>query len=97
MGTKQLNSQQQTKPKSARGSLDKNGQAFLDIIDKGLCSTCTVLSGGTRTVFEDGSHAGPAQGVYIHHVISIGMHSRAIPVLRGKLESVAHGPISEEC
>lgn len=65
---------QQPKPKSALGSLDTNGQAFLEIISDGLCSNCTVLAGGTRLVFEDDTLAGPAQGVYVHHIISIGTY-----------------------
>jgi len=67
-----LAGKEQPKPKSSLiGSLDPAGQAFLEIISDGLCSNCTVLSGGTRTVFEDGTVAGPAQGIYIHHIISI--------------------------
>jgi len=61
----------QPKPKSLFPSLDPSGQGFLEIISDGLCSKCTVLTGGTRLVFEDGTAAGPSKGVYIHHIISI--------------------------
>jgi len=61
----------QPKPKTMMPSLDPTGQAFLEVISDGLCSKCTVLAGGTRLVFEDGTAAGPASGVYIHHIISI--------------------------
>lgn len=52
------------------GSLDPNGQAFVELISEGLCRNCTVLAGKTRITFEDGTEAGPPQGIYIHHVIS---------------------------
>jgi hypothetical protein len=50
-------------------SLDPNGQTFVDVIADGLCKNCTVLSGRTDITFEDGSVAGPLQGIYIHHII----------------------------
>ena len=70
--------EKQTKPKTLVNSLDPTGQAFMDIITDGLCTNCTILTGGTRTVFEDGSDAGPPQGVYIHRVISIGTFMNSV-------------------
>jgi len=51
-------------------SLDPTGQAFVDIISEGLCTDCTVLIGKTAIEFEDGTEAGPAQGVYVHHIVN---------------------------
>jgi hypothetical protein len=52
------------------GSLDPNGQGFAELISEGLCTNCTVLAGKTMITFEDGSEAGPRQGVYVHHVVN---------------------------
>lgn len=31
---------------------------------------CTVLAGKTALQFEDGKEAGPAQGIYVHHIVN---------------------------
>lgn len=36
----------------------------------GMCDNCTILAGKPGLVFEDGSVAGPSQGVYIHHILT---------------------------
>jgi hypothetical protein len=35
-----------------------------------LCSDCTVLTRKTALQFEDGKEAGPAQGIYVHHIVN---------------------------
>jgi hypothetical protein len=60
---------QQPRPQSTTDSLDPNGQLFMEVIKTGLCKNCTVLTAKTSLTFSDGSPAGPAQGIYIHHVL----------------------------
>lgn len=42
----------------------------MDVISEGLCSDCTVLAGKTSVRFEDGKEAGPASGIYVHHLVN---------------------------
>ncbi|TID25072.1 hypothetical protein E2P81_ATG04177 [Venturia nashicola] len=58
------------RPKSMSNSLDPKGQAFMEVITSGLCEDCTVLTGKNSIRFEDGKEAGPADGVYVHHILS---------------------------
>jgi hypothetical protein len=50
--------------------MDPNGEAVAAMIVDGLCSNCTILAGKPGLVFEDGSEAGPSQGIYLHHIVS---------------------------
>lgn len=52
-------------------SLDPHGQSSVGVISKALCSNCTILSGRTGLVFEDGKSATPADSVYVHHILSV--------------------------
>ena len=47
------------------------------MISEGLCSECTILAGQTGLAFEDGSRAGPDQGMYIHHILSVDLSKQA--------------------
>jgi hypothetical protein len=58
------------KPAGQSISLDPKGQGGIGIISKGLCSYCTVLAARWSLSYEDGKDATPANGVYIHHIIS---------------------------
>jgi len=58
--------------------VDPNGQAFVNLVQDGLCSECTILAGQIELVFEDGSHVGPDQGVYIHHILSVDISKQGI-------------------
>jgi hypothetical protein len=51
-------------------SMDPNGQAFMNTFSDSICKNCTILAARSAFAFEDGSDAGPAQGLYIHHVVS---------------------------
>lgn len=49
------------------------GQTFMLRIKKGFCNEgtgCTVYGGRIGIAFADGTPAGPASGVYIHHVLT---------------------------
>jgi hypothetical protein len=61
---------QQAKPESMFRSMDPNGQAFMNTFSDGMCKNCTILAAKSAFTFEDGSDAGPDQGIYIHHVVS---------------------------
>lgn len=51
--------------------MDDNGQGFFNLISNGFCEKdCTVLAGKTGLEFADGSEAGPAQGIQIHHILT---------------------------
>lgn len=50
--------------------MDENGQAGILTIKQGLCKDCTVLSGRWSLTYKDGKEATPADGVYIHHLVS---------------------------
>jgi hypothetical protein len=61
-----------------------SGQSFFLSIDKGFCngnSSCTVLAGKVGVMFEDGSEADPATGIYIHHVLTSNKQKKATPFL----------------
>jgi hypothetical protein len=49
--------------------MDPNGFLLSKMIDGGICSDCTVLSGKAEVTYEDGSPAGIDKGVYLHHVL----------------------------
>jgi hypothetical protein len=51
--------------------MDQQGQGFFNIISSGICEQdCTVIAGKSGLVFEDGTEAGPAQGIQIHHILT---------------------------
>lgn len=55
------------------GDSTLSGQTFMLNINKGFCNDegpCTVLAGKVGVMFEDGSEANPAKGIYIHHVLT---------------------------
>jgi len=61
----------QPKPPLGFVSMDEHGQGFFDIISSGICEKdCTVIAGKTGLAFEDGTEAGPAQGIQIHHILT---------------------------
>lgn len=51
-------------------SMDPDGQAGFGMLSQGMCTKCTVLSGRFVPRYEDGTPAGPDNGLYIHHVLS---------------------------
>jgi len=51
-------------------SMDPKGQGGILRAGAGMCSKCTLLSAHYRLVHPDGKEATPAEGVYIHHMIS---------------------------
>jgi hypothetical protein len=60
------------------GSLDPNGQAGLHIIKEGICKDCTVLSGLTGLVYEDGTVADATNGIYIHHILTSDISKKGV-------------------
>ena len=69
-------------------SVKPNGQAFVNLLQDGLCSKCTILAGHTGLVFEDGSLAGPDQGVHINHIFSVDVSKQSMmAVLSNDAES----------
>ncbi|KAF2404354.1 hypothetical protein EJ06DRAFT_518776 [Trichodelitschia bisporula] len=51
--------------------MDPNGWSTTKRLATGLCKDCTVLSGKTTVVFENGTRADLSKGVYLHHVIAM--------------------------
>lgn len=51
-------------------AMDPDGFAFVGQLAEGVCDDCTVLSGKFDLVFENGTHANIANGVYLHHLSS---------------------------
>jgi hypothetical protein len=51
-------------------AMDPDGFPFAKTLDGGLCTDCTMLAGKADVVFENGTRADIANGVYLHHVIS---------------------------
>jgi hypothetical protein len=51
-------------------AMDPDGFAFGKQLDGGFCTNCTVLAAKADVVFENGTRADIANGVYLHHVIS---------------------------
>jgi hypothetical protein len=50
--------------------MDPDGFPFGKTLDGGLCTDCTMLAGKADVVFENGTRADIANGVYLHHVVS---------------------------
>jgi len=68
------------------GGMDStlSGQSFMLNINKGFCNSnnsCTVLGGKIGAMFEDGTEADPATGIYIHHVLTFNKQKKATPFL----------------
>ncbi|KAF2669196.1 hypothetical protein BT63DRAFT_253692 [Microthyrium microscopicum] len=55
----------------AGGAMDPNGTPFNQPTTGGYCTDCTVLAAAMDIVFENGTRADIASGVYLHHVIGI--------------------------
>lgn len=51
-------------------AMDPDGFAFGRQLEGGFCTDCTILAGKVDVVFENGTRADVANGVYLHHVIS---------------------------
>jgi hypothetical protein len=69
--------------------MDRKGQSGIGFISKGLCKNCTLLSGRLLLRRKDGSLASPANGVYIHHILSFDMAKpRTNPIEGGVLGGV---------
>jgi hypothetical protein len=71
----------------AMGGMGDNtlgGQTFSLSINKGFCNDngpCTVYAGKLGVMFEDGTPATPAKGVYIHHVLTTDVSKKTEPFL----------------
>jgi hypothetical protein len=50
--------------------MDPNGQAGVVTIKDGICKGCSIVSARFSLSYENGTEAGPANGVYIHHFVS---------------------------
>jgi hypothetical protein len=50
--------------------MDPDGFAFAKQLEGGFCTDCTLLGAKVDIVFENGTRADIANGVYLHHVIS---------------------------
>jgi hypothetical protein len=71
----------------AMGGMGDNtlgGQTFALSINKGFCNDdgpCTVYAGKLGVMFEDGTPATPASGIYIHHVLTTDVNKKTDPFL----------------
>jgi hypothetical protein len=71
----------------AMGGMGDNtlgGQTFALSINKGFCNDdgpCTVYAGKLGVMFEDGTPATPASGIYIHHVLTTDVSKKTDPFL----------------
>jgi hypothetical protein len=54
-------------------SLDPHGQAKWQRLSNAPCNNCTMLGGRSYITLDDGSSAGPEQGIFIHHIFSFDM------------------------
>lgn len=54
------------------------GFTLAQILKKGICADCTVISGKTDITYEDGSRANIATGVYTHHILLFDQNKRPI-------------------
>jgi hypothetical protein len=53
--------------------LDKEGSVFMNSLQGGFCSNCTILAIKTDLVYEDGTRMDISNGVYLHHAVSTNM------------------------
>jgi hypothetical protein len=51
--------------------MDPNGFGFIKRLSSGICKDCTVLAGKIRVVSESGTELGIADGVYVHHAVTM--------------------------
>jgi hypothetical protein len=51
-------------------SMDPNGTPFSMMANAGYCTDCTVLAAQVDIVFENGTRADIANGVYLHHLVA---------------------------
>jgi len=57
--------------------MDPNGFSTFRVMAKGaMCSDCTVLAGKMQIVYENGTAAKIADGVYLHHAITIDLSKK---------------------
>ena len=61
---------QDQKPNTGSPSMDAKGQAGKLNLSDGIPRNATVLAARWTWVYEDGTEAGPANDVYLHHFIS---------------------------
>jgi hypothetical protein len=52
-------------------AMDPNGFPFTRTMDGGFCQDCTVLAAKIDIVFENGTRADIANGVYLHHLVAM--------------------------
>jgi hypothetical protein len=52
-------------------AMDPNGFPFTRTMDGGFCTDCTVLAAKVDIVFENGTRADIANGVYLHHLVAM--------------------------
>jgi hypothetical protein len=50
-------------------TMDPNGTPVNQLLDGGFCTDCTILAGQVDVVFENGTRADIANGVYLHHMV----------------------------
>ena len=56
-------------PSAAGGMMmDPNGTPFNMFLNGGFCTDCTILAAQLDVVFDNGTRADIANGVYLHHV-----------------------------
>lgn len=75
-------------------SMDPKGQSGGGSISKGLCTSCTLLSGQWGLRYKNGSIASPASGVYIHHMLSFDISKKAHNPITGGSTGGTNLPIA---
>jgi hypothetical protein len=68
--------------------MDPNGFGLVKRLSTGMCKDCTVLSGKTDVVFENGTRADLSSGVYLHHVVAMDV-SKPVPTFVNGCGSIA--------
>ncbi|KAF2675179.1 hypothetical protein BT63DRAFT_462626 [Microthyrium microscopicum] len=51
--------------------MDPNGLGFIKRLSSGVCKDCTVLAGKMNVISENGTVLGVADGVYVHHAVTM--------------------------
>lgn len=57
-------------------SMDPEGFNFIHQAKEGVCRDCSVLASKIDIVFENGTRADIASGVYLHHIVTLNMATR---------------------
>jgi hypothetical protein len=70
-------------------SMDPAGFTTMRILPDPMCVDCTVLAGKVDAVFQNGSQATFADGVYLHHAIALNLEKSAVNYVSSpKCESI---------